>query len=87
MVDRFFPSTKQCGTCGVHATLTLSDRIWTCAVCGTTHDRDLNAARNIKREALAVAHGHGETQTAWGAHVRPPMVAMGDEPGNEAHHL
>ena len=87
VVDRFFPSTKQCGTCGVRATLSLSDRTWMCSVCHTSHDRDLNAATNIKREALAVATGYRETQNAWGAIVRPSMTAVRVEPGNEAHHL
>lgn len=47
-IDRFHPSTKTCSACGTtgHA-LTLADREWACPDCGTPHDRDVNAARNI----------------------------------------
>lgn len=45
--DRWFPSSKTCGGCGaVNTGLTLSDRTWDC-LCGATHDRDHNAARNL----------------------------------------
>ena len=53
-IDRWAPSTKTCSCCGFHnSTLTLSDRSWTCPGCGTHHDRDVNAALNIKRMGLA----------------------------------
>ena len=53
-IDRWAPSTKTCSHCGFHnSTLTLSDRSWTCPGCGTHHDRDGNAALNIKRMGLA----------------------------------
>lgn len=52
-VDRFFPSSKLCSVCGEkHETLTLAERAWTCAHCGTRHDRDVNAAKNIEKEGL-----------------------------------
>ncbi len=52
-VGRFHPSTKTCGACGkINDNLTLSDRQWCCPGCGAVHDRDLNAACNIKREGL-----------------------------------
>lgn len=45
--DRWFPSSQLCGDCGtVNAALTLADRTWQCG-CGTVHDRDVNAARNL----------------------------------------
>lgn len=51
-IGRFYPSSRLCGACGaINDALTLSDRVWTCA-CGVRHDRDLNAARNIRREGL-----------------------------------
>uniref|UniRef100_UPI002FDA4FB6 RNA-guided endonuclease InsQ/TnpB family protein n=1 Tax=Methanoculleus bourgensis TaxID=83986 RepID=UPI002FDA4FB6 len=50
----FEPSSKTCSVCGYRkADLTLKDREWICPDCGTTHDRDLNAAINIKQFALA----------------------------------
>ena len=60
-VDRKFPSTKLCSYCGHKNTeLKLSDRFWFCSSCGTYHDRDINAARNIKSRGWAdwqVVHG------------------------------
>ena len=53
-IDRFFPSTKMCFDCrSLNHALTLRDRSRMCGVCGAEHDRDLNAARNILREAQA----------------------------------
>jgi len=52
-IDRFAPSSKKCGNCGyIYKGLKLSERSWTCPECGTRHDRDLNAARNIKEFGL-----------------------------------
>ncbi len=46
--DRFFPSSKMCCSCRyVLSDLPLSTREWDCRVCGTTHDRDVNAAKNL----------------------------------------
>ncbi|MBO9484886.1 RNA-guided endonuclease TnpB family protein, partial [Salinisphaera sp. G21_0] len=48
-IDRFFPSSKRCSGCGfVHESLPLSVREWDCPECNTHHDRDINAAINIK---------------------------------------
>lgn len=52
-IDRFAPSSKTCGKCGyIYKGLKLSERSWTCPECGTRHDRDLNAACNIKEFGL-----------------------------------
>ena len=53
-VDRFFPSSQLCSSCGAlwSGTKDLSVRKWTCPVCGTVHDRDTNAAKNILNEGL-----------------------------------
>lgn len=62
-IDRWFPSSKLCAVCGHGVdTLPLNVRRWTCSQCGTDHDRDVNAARNI----LAV----GQTVSARGGGVR-----------------
>ena len=53
-VDRFFPSSKLCGACGViNDSLTLKDRHWRCA-CGKLHDRDKNAANNILHDGMSL---------------------------------
>jgi putative transposase len=52
VIDRFSPSSKRCSDCGeINNELTLADREWTC-VCGSHHNRDLNAAKNIKHFGL-----------------------------------
>jgi len=57
VVDRFFPSSRLCRDCGArNETLTLSDRHWVCT-CGAVHDRDLNAARNLRDEGLRILLG------------------------------
>lgn len=62
-ISRWFPSSKTCHACGqMNDALILSDREWTCSACHVTHDRDINAARNIQREGLRiVAVGQPET--------------------------
>lgn len=52
-IGRFEPSSKTCSKCGyINSGLTLSDRKWTCPQCGEVHDRDINAAINIRDFAL-----------------------------------
>lgn len=61
-VGRFFPSSKTCSFCEfVVETLPLSVRKWACEKCGTKHDRDINAAKNILAEALK-HNERGETK-------------------------
>ena len=51
-VNRFFPSSKACSACGhIVSSLSLSIRAWKCDKCGASHDRDVNAAKNIALEA------------------------------------
>ena len=52
-VDRFFPSSKTCSVCGcVQEKMPLHIREWTCPDCGAHHDRDINAATNLLRQAM-----------------------------------
>jgi putative transposase len=52
-VEQFAPTSKRCHLCGyINDALGLSDREWTCAECGTSHDRDLKDAQNIKLMGL-----------------------------------
>lgn len=61
VIDRFEPTSKKCSACGeVNQELTLADREWTCK-CGVTHDRDQNAAINIKNAGLKKYSGAGSS--------------------------
>ena len=69
VIDRWYPSSKTCSGCGhLLAELSLSTRHWTCPACGTRHNRDINAAKNILAAGLAVARG--SPGDACGAEVR-----------------
>ena len=71
-VDRFFPSSKLCSACGTLAErMPLHVRTWTCAGCGTTHDRDVNAAKNLLAAGRAVS--------VCGAGVRPQRSTPGGQ--------
>ena len=57
-IGRFQPSSKMCSVCGMtNHQLTLKDRQWTCHSCSTIHDRDVNAAINIKDFGCSRVHG------------------------------
>ncbi len=65
-IDQWYPSSKRCSVCGyLLDSLELDVRQWTCPECGTLHDRDTNAALNIKAAGLAVL--------ACGEPVRPNL--------------
>jgi putative transposase len=54
-VSRGYPSTKTCPNCGrVVEGLPMGVRLWPCPYCGKVHDREVNAAVNIKTQALRV---------------------------------
>ena len=57
-IDRFFPSSQICSECGYqNRELKLSDREWVCIDCGCVHDRDVNAATNIKHQGIKILSG------------------------------
>jgi len=60
-IDKWYPSSKRCNACG-HTVkkMPLNIREWTCPECGTIHDRDINAARNVLTAGLA-GLANGET--------------------------
>ena len=88
-VDRRFPSSQLCSTCGHRdGPKPLSVRAWTCTACGTEHDRDLNAARNVLAEGRRIAAGLAEIENACGAGVRRGSgLAVGDEAGTRLARL
>ena len=54
-VDKYFPSSQLCSNCSYRKTdLTLNQRHWICPSCGEHHDRDFNAAKNIKKEGIRI---------------------------------
>jgi putative transposase len=54
-IDQFYPSSKTCSVCNwKKEDLKLSDRSWICPNCGTVHDRDINAAKNILTYGLSL---------------------------------
>lgn len=66
-VNRFYPSSKTCSTpgCGyIKQDLKLSDREWICPVCGTTHDRDINASDNLFLEGIKIRPERSELTPA-----------------------
>ncbi len=81
VVDRWYPSSKTCNSCGhLLASLSLGTRHWTCPDCGTRHDRDLNAAKNIDTAA-------GLVVAASGGDMRPSQATGGQSPTNEEPQL
>jgi putative transposase len=75
-IDRFFPSSKKCSCCGhVVSELPLDIREWDCPSCGTYHDRDGNAAWNIRTEGIRILSMSGGNPAPAGRDcVRPPAL-------------
>lgn len=79
-IDRWYPSSKTCSECGhIVERLPLSVRSWTCPECDTTHDRDINAAKNI----LAV----GQTVSARGGGIRRRRVSTRQRTNRRSENL
>jgi putative transposase len=74
IVDRWYPSSKMCSACGyLLAVLSLDVRHWTCPSCGTRHDRDVNAAKNILAAGLAVFACGADVRHSGSPRVRPAV--------------
>jgi len=73
-IDRWFPSSKLCSNCFYQVgEMPLDIREWTCPHCGTHHDRDGNAAINIRTEGIRIIQAEGAAVSAVGGEVRPKM--------------
>ncbi|MDJ0747798.1 MAG: RNA-guided endonuclease TnpB family protein, partial [Xenococcaceae cyanobacterium MO_167.B27] len=71
-IDRFFPSSKTCSSCLYQMSeMPLDVREWTCPSCGAHHDRDENAAKNIRAEGIRQLSVLGTRTAASGGDVRP----------------
>ena len=74
VIDRWYPSSKTCSSCGhVPATLSLGTPTWVCPSCGARHDRDHNAAKNILAAGLAVAACGAGISHPGSSRVRPAL--------------
>jgi putative transposase len=80
-IDRWFPSSKLCSNCYYQIDkLPLDVREWICPNCGTRHDRDGNAATNIRAEGIRMLQTDGTAVSAIGGEVRPTcMTQVGSE--------
>ena len=73
-IDRWFPSSKLCSNCFYQVKeMSLDVRDWTCPNCGAHHDRDGNAAINIRAEGIRMLKAEGSAVSAVGGEVRPKM--------------
>jgi putative transposase len=71
-IDRWFPSSKLCSNCFHQVSeMPLNVREWICSHCGTHHDRDENAAMNIRAEGIRMLQTDGTAVSAVGGEVRP----------------
>ncbi|NEP00690.1 MAG: IS200/IS605 family element transposase accessory protein TnpB [Symploca sp. SIO2E9] len=73
-IDRWFPSSKLCSKCHYQISeMALDVRSWTCPSCGAHHDRDENAAINIRAEGIRILSVSGTGTAADGGEVRPKL--------------
>lgn len=74
-INRFFPSSKTCSSCEYKLEkLDLGTRAWTCPNCGTHHNRDINAAKNILRVGQIDCYGEEISQATGDLGVIPPAL-------------
>jgi putative transposase len=75
VIDKWFPSSKLCSTCGhKYKKLSLKEREWICPICETKHDRDNNASINIENEGKRILG------------LRCPEITLADYPLMDEHH-
>jgi putative transposase len=73
-IDRWFPSSKLCSNCFYQiGEMSLEVREWTCPHCNTHHDRDGNAAINIRAEGIRMLKAEGSAVSAVGGEIRPRL--------------
>ncbi|MEH1921364.1 RNA-guided endonuclease InsQ/TnpB family protein [Nostoc sp.] len=73
-IDRWFPSSKLCSNCFYQVSeMSLDVREWTCPHCNTHHDRDENAAINIRAEGIRMLKAEGSAVSAVGGEVSPQL--------------
>ena len=86
-VDRFYPSSKRCSSCGhIVERLPLSVREWDCPECKTHHDRDENAAVNILTAGHAVAGRGGSVRRKAGKSAKRGTRRSVNQPVSRALH-
>ena len=81
IVDRWYPSSQICSCCGKSGgKKELNVREWECLYCNTFHDRDKNAAANLKNQIKEEAGGQSDSyNNERGASVSPTVLAVCDE--------
>ena len=71
-INRFYPSSKSCSDCGyINQGLKLDIREWLCPSCGSKHDRDINASKNIRKEGIKIYKSLGTNDNRYGDEIRP----------------
>ena len=86
VADRWYPSSKTCSACGHKLeTLPLSVREWTCPKCGGVHDRDVNAAINLKNLAVSsTVSACGEEGSGFGRKLKTKPASVKQESSRKA---
>jgi putative transposase len=83
LIDTFYPSSQTCSGCGaLNARLKL-EKHWLCPACGAQHDRDVNAAKNLRAEGLRVLSTRGSSPATGerpGSHARGVACAADSAP-------
>ena len=89
VADRWYPSSKTCSACGHRLeTLSLSVRDWTCPECGSVHDRDVNAAINLRNLAVSsTVSACGEEGSGLGRKLKAKPASVKQESSSKATYV